>query len=104
MDAKDVKPKDWLMDKDYPIRVLYDNGEYSVIWGKYRDTICLGTRWNYSGLDSEKPSWYIEPDFLASSILQRLLTMALDSENYGYLENINFAINELNTKLVTIDV
>lgn len=111
MKAIEVKPKDWTWDENYPIRILYESEDYSVIWGKYRDVPCLGSRWNYSEVSErgfpgtgEYPTWYIEPDFFASAILQRLLTFALDTENYGYLDNINFAINELNAKLITIEV
>jgi hypothetical protein len=36
MDAKDVLPGKW---QDAPIRVLFDDGNYSVIWGEYDGTL-----------------------------------------------------------------
>lgn len=104
MNAIDVKPKDWLWDQKYPIRVLYDDGDYSVIWGKYQHTPALGVRWNgglergYPGQGGH-PTWYVEPDFIAVAILHRLLTSALDRGDTTYISNIQFAINELNIKM-----
>lgn len=107
MKADEVNPNKWQWDANYPIRVLYDDDEYSVIWGKYEKKKSLGVRWN-SGLNDnigfpkqgKSPTWFIEPDFIAVSILHRLLTKVIDSnENEAYLENIIFAINELNNNL-----
>lgn len=104
MKAEEVKPQKWLWDESYPLRVLYDDGEYSVIWGKYEDNKALGVRWNdgtnvgYPG-QGVHPTWYVEPDFIAIAILQRVLTLAIDNKDCKYLENIKFAINELTDKM-----
>lgn len=104
MRAEEVRPQKWLWDENYPIRILYDDDEYSVIWGKYENTTALGVRWNggtdvgYPGQGGH-PTWYVEPDFIAIAILQRLLTLAIDNNEREYLENINFAIQELTNKM-----
>lgn len=105
MDAIEVKPQKWMMDNNYPIRVLYDDGSYSVIWGKYEDKPALGVRWN--GEDDigfprqgDFPTWYVEPDFIAASILQTILTYAINEENQESIENILFAQQELAYKMV----
>jgi hypothetical protein len=121
MDATQVVPKRWQLDESYAIKVLYDDGEYSVIWGKYDNVRALGTRWNGEG-DNGYPSlfgnpmWFVEPDFIAIAILQRLQTMAIDitqsnriaqqnnglmneSIQYYHLTDIEFAITELSNKM-----
>jgi len=105
MKAKEVQPQKWQQDKNYPIRVLYDDGEYSVIFGKYIDTKSLGVRWNggtkvgYPGQGAH-PTWYVEPDFIAISILHRIQGLAVDNGDNEYIENIKFAINELADKML----
>jgi hypothetical protein len=32
MKAEKVTPQKWLWDAAYPLRVLYDDGDYSIIW------------------------------------------------------------------------
>jgi len=106
MKAEKVKPKDWLWDEHYPIRIVFESDEenYSVIWGKYKRNKALGVRWNggttrgYPGQGGH-PTWYVEPDFIAIAILQRLLTLAIDSGQTKYLDNIKFAINELTDQM-----
>jgi hypothetical protein len=106
MNAIDVRPAKWLQNPTYPIRVLYDDGEYSAIWGQYEDSPALGTRWNVSDNSdmgypntSGNPTWYVEPDFFAIVILQRLQTLAIDTNDFKYYDNILFAINELAEKM-----
>lgn len=104
MRAHEVKPHKWQWDANYPIRILYDDDEYSVIWGKYENTKALGVRWNggteigFPGQGAH-PTWYVEPDFIAISILQRLLTLAIDNNEVESLENLHFAISELSIKM-----
>jgi hypothetical protein len=104
MKANEVRPQKWLWDENYPIRILYDDDEYSVIWGKYENVKALGVRWNggtdvgYPGQGGH-PTWYVEPDFIAIAILQRLLTLAVDNNDREYLDNIIFAIQELRNKM-----
>lgn len=95
MKATEVTPAAWKDEK-----VLYDKGNYSAIWGKYQDEKCLGVRW--SGNDGERgypgqgnyPTWYIEPDFLVLSILQKLLELAIEDKEREHISNILFAIKE----------
>jgi hypothetical protein len=102
MKAIKVQPKDWQWDASYPIRILFDSDEenYSIIWGKYKNHKALGVRWNggvsrgYPGQGGH-PTWYVEPNFIAITILQRLQTMAIDTGETKYLDDINFAITEL---------
>ena len=108
MKAIKVKPKDWLWDENYPILVLFDSDEenYSVIWGQYKKNKALGVRWKKGGTargypgQGGHPTWYVEPDFIAIVILQRLLTLSIDKGDTKYLDNIKFAINELTDKMV----
>lgn len=106
MRADEVRPQKWLLDENYPIRILFDDEEYSVIWGKYENTRALGVRWNggadvgYPGQGGH-PTWYVEPDFIAVSILQRILILAIDNNDRDRIADINFAIQELTDKMMT---
>lgn len=107
MKAIEVNPQNWLWDSNYKPKVLYDNNYYSIIWGKYKNIRALGVRYNDDDNESgvgyphqgAYPTWYIEPDFIAAAILQRLLISAIDSGVKEYLDNIIFAINELSDKI-----
>ena len=61
------------------ITVLFDNGQYSVISGRYDGEWALGERWNGGGDDVGFPSqggnplWHVVPDFLALPLLHGLL-------------------------------
>ncbi len=74
--ALDVRPAKW-----DSIRVLFDNGEYSVISGLYDGGPgrVLGERWNGIGDAPGFPSqganstWYVVPDFLTAPLLHGLL-------------------------------
>jgi hypothetical protein len=105
MNAIDVRPAKWLQDPSYPIKVLYDDGEYSIIWGSYENIPALGARWNSSESSSRgfpntsgNPTWFVEPDFLVLGILHRLQAQAIDGNNLEYYDNIQFAISELAAK------
>lgn len=106
MRAHEVRPQKWLQDESYPIRILYDDEEYSIIWGKYEGKKALGVRWNggtevgYPGQGGH-PTWYVEPDFVAIGVLQRILTMAIDATDRSRIDNIVFATNELTDKMLT---
>jgi hypothetical protein len=105
MRADEVSPQKWLWDENYPIRVLYDDGDYSIIWGKYENTKALGVRWNggtdigYPGQGAH-PTWYVEPDFIAITIIQRILTIAIENGDTEHLQNIHFALQELTDKMM----
>ena len=108
MNANEVKPHRWCWDDSYPIKVLYDDGEYSVIWGKYDGVKFLGTRWNGDEIQEDDkgyprqgkyPTWYVEPDFIATAILQKLLNEAIENGKKKFIDNIIFAIKELTNKI-----
>lgn len=69
--AKDVKPAKW-----NSIKVLFDNGWYSIISGLYEGSECLGERWNGGNDEIGFPStrghaqWHVVPEFLWISVLQ----------------------------------
>ena len=107
MDATNVRPQKWFQDKTYPIKVLFDDGDYSIIWGKFENNIAMGVRWNGGDVGYPRqgvyPTWYVEPDFIAIGIIQNILTKAIDKPNcsYYHIENINFALKELTRKLIS---
>lgn len=102
MEAKDVRPQKWLWDEDYEPIVLYDDGEYSAVWGKYENSKCLGVRYNISangstvGYPSQgaNPLWYIEPHFLVLPLLDEFLRLAKEEGETEYEKNIEFAKKE----------
>ena len=71
--ADDVTPQKWS-----DLTVLFDNGTYSIVSGKYKGTHTIGMRWN-GAEDSDEdagfpnqggnPTWHVVPDFLESNIL-----------------------------------
>jgi hypothetical protein len=106
--ATEVRPADWS-----EIIVLYDDGVYSVIWGRFRRRPYkdLGARYNvgdnpggrgYPSLGGH-PLWYVEPSFLIESILVGLRQQLLEakrsntkfhSQNDAYLRNIEIALRQ----------
>lgn len=100
--AVDVKPGRWS-----EILVIFDNGWYSVMWGRldgqnHKD---LGVRWNGKG-ESEKgypngrgyPQWYVEAPFLRESVLlgvkSELQKMDVTPQITRYLKNLDIALYE----------
>jgi hypothetical protein len=105
----DVRPKIWSDVID-----LYDDGEYSAIWGSYNGNKqrSLGVRWNegenpeigYPSISGE-PQWYVEPRFITQSVLSALLNKVLERSlsfvNFvGSKENIIKAQEEFAHQLV----
>lgn len=99
--ARHVRPHAWT-----DILVLYDDGEYSAIWGRYKKGSCrvMGVRWNgredtvgYPN-QGRNPLWYVEPDFLARPVLLGLQAKLSASPNVpdreAYLKNIAVALGE----------
>lgn len=96
-----VRPEKW-----NDILDLFDDGEYSAIWGNYNGakTRCLGVRWNGEegnvGYPNQgiNPLWYIEPKFLTIPILSGLLLVVEADDTIKnrdeYNNNILKAINE----------
>lgn len=100
----DVRPQKWSRVID-----LYDDGEYSAIWGSYDGDSqrCLGVRWNGNNTDEPygypsqggNPLWYVEPSFLARPILCALLSEICSNSSLQrrdeYQRNILTALSEL---------
>lgn len=61
------------------VRVLFDNGWYSVIAGEYEGEYALGERWNGKGdglgfpSQAGYPIWHVVPKFLFLPVLHGLL-------------------------------
>jgi hypothetical protein len=81
---------------------IYDDGEYSAIWGNYDNSPnrVLGVRWNGSGTDvgypnqGAYPTWFVEPDCLTKMILLEFCFTVNQNPSYGDLQNILTALNE----------
>ena len=99
MNGNEVRPSKWSDVID-----LYDDGDYSAIWGRYENAPwrVLGVRWNGEGdakgfpLSSGHPVWHVEPDFLANGILSAMLEQTLSVSGIGgNKDNIVTAMTEL---------
>ncbi len=72
--ADQVRPGKWT-----EVTVLFDDGSYSVISGRYDGDWALGERWNGDngtlGFPNQagNPIWHVVPDFLAPWLLHGLL-------------------------------
>jgi hypothetical protein len=74
-DGRDVRPERWSIVVD-----IFDNGDFSVIWGHYDDAPqgCLGIRWNGEsgglGFPNQfgKPTWFVIPENLTRVTLHEL--------------------------------
>ena len=112
INAQEVNQTEW-RDKDYPLRVLFENKTFSIVWGKRLGHKTLGMRWNgESETDDGYPLgkggravWFNTPDYLAKTILQKLLIVDDNDEDYKEeyknRENIEFAMRELTSKTKT---
>jgi hypothetical protein len=95
----DVRPEKWSDVAD-----LFDDGEYSAIWGRYNSgRKCLGVRWNGEedevGYPSQggNPLWFVEPSYLTEHILHALLTIALSKKrpHDPHITNLRAALAEI---------
>jgi len=96
MNPLSVKPHAW-----DDIHIIFTHPHYSVIFGAYEGTYCLGMRWNgragergYPG-QGKHPLWFVIPDPFRPGILATLITMtgpggSLDEEAL-HLANDYFA-------------
>lgn len=91
-----VRPNKWKNIID-----LYDDGDYSAIWGNYNGSPnkCLGVRWNGGqshGYPNQgnNPLWYVEPDYLTKNILLELLSRVNNNSSIGNLKSILQALKE----------
>lgn len=101
--SSSVRPPKWEDAID-----LYDDGDYSAIWGNYDGSVrrCLGVRWNggdecgYPNQGSN-PLWYVEPDFLTRQMLQALLDAVVsypaNQRHNQYVQNILITLAEGST-------
>jgi hypothetical protein len=105
MPAEDkIKPGKWRN-----IKVLFDNGWYSVIWGDYKDLPyrCVGVRWNGKANKLGYPNqagyslWYVEPEFLTKTILIELKKQVEQNGAWGKLDNIILALEECESTTTT---
>jgi len=100
--AIEVTPAKWSN-----IRVLFDNGVYSVISGLYDGgpRRVLGERWNGGEEDPRgfpnvagHPVWHIAPEFLETAILHQLLNVLEVSLIAGFHEYETAILAELETR------
>jgi hypothetical protein len=98
-----VRPQKWTNVLD-----LFDDSEYSAIWGTYANSSrrSLGVRWNGNANDPNdigfpqqggNPLWYIEPQFVSEPILQTLLTITIQQSEHPHQDtkNLKIALEEL---------
>jgi hypothetical protein len=98
--GKTARPQKWSNIID-----LYDDGEYSAIWGIYdkKPARSLGVRWNGDigiGTDNgfpvqgKHPLWFVEPPFFTKMILLDFLQREKKTPASGNIQNIQTALNE----------
>jgi len=98
-----VRPRRWAKT-NYRF-LLFNNGEYSIIWGKFDGVPAMGVRWNGDEdrvgypRQGRHPLWYVEPDIIAIGILKHLLTIQSTNNIQTDEKNIRFALKEINKKL-----
>ncbi|GMO49824.1 MAG: hypothetical protein Ta2B_30680 [Termitinemataceae bacterium] len=93
-----VRPQKWGTD----VIDLFDNGDYSAIWGTYENSATrrLGVRWNgdpgNQGFPNQggHPTWFVEPNFLTRMILLDFCGQVVKNNAVGNLNNILTALNE----------
>lgn len=82
---EDVNPKEW---RSHQIIFNEPEENYSAIFGYYRGCqSCLGLRWNgHAGNErgnpgeGDEPCWFLVPDALTLSTLERLLVIATEKK------------------------
>ena len=101
--AREVEPNKWAEH-----RILFDNGSYSVIAGKYdgREEMTLGERWNGHPGHGElgfpnvfgRPVWHVVPDFLHLYVLHGVLAeLSRDPTRVGAEEQLKATLEVLKT-------
>lgn len=101
--GKNVRPKRWSRVID-----LYDDGNFSAIWGSFDNSAdrILGVRWNgdteedigYPSLGGN-PLWFVQPSLLWYATLITLLQKSKSNPNLEkYIDNILIAIKECPSK------
>lgn len=94
--ASEVKPQKWT-----DLRVLFDNGSYSIVSGVYEGRRALGQRWNGRsgslGFPSQAghPVWHVVPNFLVIPVLHGLLDELARTRQTGAREYAAEILREL---------
>lgn len=101
MRPEQVNPNAWNNHE-----VIYDDGEFSAVNGLFDGNPNIGVRWNGES-DEERgypgqggyPLWFVVPDFLILSTLERLHTTAISNDlrnpnGVPYAERIQEAIRK----------
>ncbi|SBV38207.1 hypothetical protein BN7874_038 [Phage NCTB] len=98
--AIDVTHKKWNNTK-----VLFDDGNFSAIIGKYDGSsyFSIAVRWNGEGDDPgypklfKKPVWFNIPDYLAIGMVHTLQLRHIEAHSLddNYLSNTRFALHVL---------
>lgn len=95
--AEDVKPKAWS-----DILVLFDDGESSVIYGKYCGTYKVAIRWNGGGgtvgypSQGGNPLWYCLPDYLEVPTVEAVLKeLVKGSGPKDHIDNVRKVLLEI---------
>lgn len=99
--VSEVRPKIWEDVLD-----LYDDGNFSAIWGNREKSVCreLGVRWNgedgYVGYPNQgrNPVWFSQPEFLERPIMLSLLEKVNSNQSIArraeFINNILTALRE----------
>lgn len=105
-----VRPNNWEADS---VLDLYDDGDYSAIWGRLAGEAqhSLGVRWNGSDDNpgypnyGKNPVWYTEPDFLVPAVLSSFLDQVKKApeeklpRRREYIDNILTALRECGVEM-----
>lgn len=106
--GKDVRPGNWSEVKD-----LYDDGEMSLIWGRYdgAKAFDIGIRWNGSGADDPgypkcfgNPVWFVLPPMFAIPVLHALQEQVLVKPCLGDGREINKALGCFCNRVIPVHV
>src|SRR5215216_4999812 len=70
MDPLQVNPAAWQNHE-----VIFNDDEFSGVWGQYKGNYCLGIRWNGDTADERGypghgpyPPWFVVPEYLTLSV------------------------------------
>lgn len=94
--AEDVTPQKWT-----EIEILFDDGNYSVIFGEFEGNRCLGERWNgtKNGYgyphQADKPLWHVVPHYFNLPILHKILDLHLQDTSQINREHFDSTIEAI---------
>ena len=81
--------------------MLFDNGWYSVVAGKYEDEPAIGERWNGEGSNAGFPSqgghptFHVVPRFLCVGLLHGLLDQMARKPHPGHEDHLAATMKQL---------